>query len=121
VSDDQVSAWLVALDHPRKAEITRLVAIIAKANPRLAQGIKWNAPSFALDGTDCITLRVGPGDILQIIFHRGAKKRDDRFAFADPTGLLDMRAEDRGLLDLKGRTVNEMAEKVAQLVRSWTP
>ncbi len=32
--------------HPQKAEIAALRAIILKANPKIDERVKWNAPSF---------------------------------------------------------------------------
>ena len=114
-----VATYLRTLDHPRKAEVEQLVALIADARAGLECSIKWNAPNFAHDGQDRITLRIGPGETLQIIFHRGAKAQDDGFAFIDPTGLLVMKGRDRGLLDLMGRSVEEHSEAILCLANAW--
>jgi hypothetical protein len=41
-----VEAFLAALDHPFKDGILRVRKIFLAADPRIAKGIKWNAPSF---------------------------------------------------------------------------
>lgn len=41
-----VSAFLESLDHPFKEEIRALGRIILEADPRIEEGIKWNASSF---------------------------------------------------------------------------
>jgi hypothetical protein len=51
--------------------------IILSAHPGITERIKWNAPSFCIDGDDRITFRLQPGDRVQLVFHRGARKRDD--------------------------------------------
>jgi hypothetical protein len=41
-----VDDFLATLDHPRKRQIVALRQIILGADPRISEGIKWNAPSF---------------------------------------------------------------------------
>lgn len=115
-----VAAHLSALSHARKAEIEALLALIAAADPRLEPGIKWNAPSFALDGEHCLTLRIAPGDAFQLIFHRGAKAKADVPDFDDPTGLLVRKSADRYVLDFKDRTLAGLEDPITSLVRAWT-
>lgn len=115
-----VTAHLSALSHARKAEIEALVALIAAADPRLESGIKWNAPSFALEGEHCITLRIAPGEAFQLIFHRGAKPKTGVPDFTDPTGLLGRKSPDRYVLDLKAKALADLEDAITGLVRAWT-
>jgi len=67
---DDVNAFMQQLDHPMKAEIEAVRAII-KANPKIAERIKWNAPSFFyLD--DLATLHVKTKQQVHLIFHHPA-------------------------------------------------
>ena len=43
---EAVDAFLADLDHPMKAEIEAVRAIILRASPDVRERIKWNAPSF---------------------------------------------------------------------------
>ncbi|NOU27030.1 MAG: DUF1801 domain-containing protein [Polyangiaceae bacterium] len=43
---EAVDAFLAQLDHPMKAEIEAVRAIILRASPNVRERIKWNAPSF---------------------------------------------------------------------------
>lgn len=43
---EQVAQYMTALEHPMKAEIEALRAIIREANPKISERIKWNAPSY---------------------------------------------------------------------------
>jgi len=43
---DEVDAYMKRLHHPLKAEIEAVRAIILGANPKVAERVKWNAPSF---------------------------------------------------------------------------
>ena len=72
VGCESVERYLAALDHPLKPEVEALRKIILKADDRVTEGIKWNAPSFyACDWFATFDLR--SHDWVQIIFHRGAK------------------------------------------------
>jgi hypothetical protein len=43
---ENVETFLASLDHPFKQEILALRQIFLGADPSIAEGIKWNAPSF---------------------------------------------------------------------------
>nr|BFE87193.1 hypothetical protein GCM10020093_097940 [Planobispora longispora] len=84
--------------------------------------MKWNAPSFCYGGTDRVTFLLRPGDRLQLVFHRGAKVRDDSagFIFHDPTGLMTWQASDRGVVSFTGlEDVESKKAAVVSLVNEW--
>ena len=116
-----VAAFLAALRHGRAEEVERLRALILAAHPGLTEQIKWNAPSFAIDGDDRVTMRLAPGDVLQLILHRGAKVRDTTgFAFTDESGLVRWLAADRGVVTLADADDLEAKAPVIQkLVKNW--
>lgn len=94
---DDVDAFLAALDHPRKPEILALRQIILGADPRIAEGIKWNAPSFRTTEWFA-TMHLRAKDGVQVVMHFGAKKRpgfDPRHDVADPQSLLEWAGADR--------------------------
>ena len=43
---EQVDTFMDNLEHPFKVEVERLRAIILQADEKLAERVKWNAPSF---------------------------------------------------------------------------
>ncbi|GAB4584896.1 DUF1801 domain-containing protein [Nocardia sp. IFM 10818] len=118
-----VEEFLAESTHPRKAEIEELRAAILLANPGLTEQIKWNAPSFCVNGDDRITFQLQPKDVVTLIFHRGAKKRDadiDGFTFDDPTGLIDWRSPDRGLITFADAAdVRAKLPAVVDLATRW--
>jgi hypothetical protein len=96
--------------------------IILSAHPGLTEQIKWNAPSFGIDGDDRITFRLQPGDRVQLVFHQGARKRDDAtsFSFEDGSGLLEWVAGDRALGTFHGLDdVEAKRAALKDLVRRW--
>ena len=79
----------------------------------ITERIKWNAPSFGVDGDDRVTFKLHPPDRLQLVVHRGAKARDMQgFTFADPSGLVRWVAPDRGVVTL--RSLDEIAARLAK-------
>lgn len=117
-----VDSYLDALVHARKAEIDTLRRLILEAVPGLDERIKWNAPSFGPAGADDrITMRLHPGDRLQLILHRGARAgTDDLFRFEDPDRLIAWAAPDRGVVNFADAA--DMAAKagaLGEVLRRW--
>jgi hypothetical protein len=93
-----VEDYLTALAHPLKAEIQAFRAIVRGASPKIAEGIKWNAPSYACGGAHFATFNPRAKDGVQLVFHLGAKVRADsavRAEVDDPAKLLRWLADDR--------------------------
>ncbi|HEV7346547.1 MAG TPA: DUF1801 domain-containing protein [Devosia sp.] len=116
-----VDSYLETLQHARKAEIEQLRQLILDAVPGLTERIKWNAPSFGTGEDDRITMRLHPGERLQLILHRGAKAAaDDLFRFEDPDKLLSWAAPDRGVVSFKDEA--DLVQKSGPLravLRRW--
>lgn len=65
---EQVAAHMEALDHPLKKDMEALMKVVQKADARLSERIKWNAPSYYYK-EDIVTfgpLRTGK---LFLVFH----------------------------------------------------
>jgi hypothetical protein len=73
------------------------------------------------DGADKLTFNVRPKAPLLLIFHRGAKARDDKgFAFADETGLMDWKAPDRAVVTIASEADwNARGDAIVALARRW--
>jgi hypothetical protein len=96
----EVADFLKILQHPFKAEIEAVRKIVLGANKDLTEHIKWNAPSFAINGEDRITFNLQGKGFFRLIFHCGAKARDrksDTRLIEDTTGLLEWASPDRAI------------------------
>ena len=119
---EAVEAFLASLDHPYKHEILALRQIILGADPRIAEDIKWNAPSFRTSEYFA-TFQLRAKDRVQIILHLGAKTRDSStpgIAIADPQSLLEWLAKDRAsatFYDLKD--IDAKRSAFADVIRQW--
>jgi hypothetical protein len=116
-----VDEYMDRLDHPRKREVERLRQLIRDAVPGLEERIKWNAPSFGKGADDRITMRLHPGDRVQLILHRGAKAgADDLFRFEDPDRLIAWAAPDRGVVTFAdGADLDAKSQPLGEILRRW--
>ena len=117
-----VTDFLAQLSHPFKPEVEELRKIILSADKKITEQIKWNAPSFCIDGDDRITFRLQPPKYIQLIFHRGAKVRKDagKFSFKDPAGLVKWITPDRGTVSFKNMAeIKERNKEFTNLVKTW--
>jgi hypothetical protein len=119
---EEVEAFLGALDHPHEAEILALRRIILGADPAIAEGIKWNAPSFRTSewfATFHLRARAG----VQVILHFGARVRDKsgaRAAIADPESILAWLADDRASASFRDLSdVQAKQSAFAAVIREW--
>lgn len=111
-SSRAVDAFMATLVHPHADAIQALRHAILAVDPTVAEGIKWNAPSFRTGeyfATTHLRAKAGVG----IVLHLGAKSRPGSAAppaIADPDGLLDWLAADRAMVafadldDVQART-----------------
>jgi len=116
-----VDTYLEGLEHRHKAAIEALRRMILEAVPDLVERIKWNAPSFGKGEDDRITMRLHPGDRLQLILHRGAKAgADDLFRFEDPDKLITWAAPDRGVITFSDAAdLAAKSPKLPEILRRW--
>lgn len=117
-----VADFMEALQHPLKVEIAAVLALIRKADPAIAEGIKWNAPSFRLDEWFA-TLNIRSRDAVQIILHLGAKSRDDvtvRQAIDDPLGMLQWLGKDRATVKFRDSAeIKSRGAAFQAVLRQW--
>ena len=118
---DDVDAFMASLDHPRKAEVEAVRRLILGADERIREGIKWNAPSFYI-AEHFATLKLRPGDTVQVVFHTGAKVRPDAQAVEidDPAALLQWPAKDRAIATLRDMAdLEARGDALLAIVRQW--
>jgi hypothetical protein len=117
-----VSEFISQLNHPFKSEIETLRWVILGVNPEITEHIKWNGPSFCYNDDDRITFRLHPQKSIQLIFHRGAKVRNDveSFSFDDPSGLIHWITRDRGTVTFKDlNEIHRQSGEFKVLVDCW--
>ncbi len=64
----KVNEFMKQLDHPLKAEIEAVRTILLNANPKIAERIKWAAPSYYYK-EDIVTFNPRAKQHVHIVFH----------------------------------------------------
>lgn len=115
-----VETFLAELQHPLKPEIAMLRRIILGADPRIAEGIKWNAPSFRT-GEHFATMHLRERSSVRVIMHLGVKPRNaSALAIEDPDGLLEWLAPDRASALFRSQAEIEARQAAfTAIVRQW--
>jgi hypothetical protein len=117
----EVDEFMRKLEHPFKAEMEAVRAIILGASPEISEGIKWNAPSFRVKEYFA-TINIRKDEVL-IILHLGAKVKDNSTAglkINDPTGLLEWLAKDRAAVKFhEMKAIKSRKAAFEKIVRQW--
>ena len=116
-----VEDYRASLDPAVLAMVDSLRAIVAGSHEGLSERIKWNAPSFAIDGDDRITLGLDCKGGVRVVLHRGAKSKDSAdFQFEDRAGLARWAASDRGVIAFQSLAEIEARRvQLSELCRNW--
>ena len=117
----EVTQLLNTLEHPFKQEIFRLRELVL-LNPAITEHIKWNAPSFCVNGDDRITMKYMPPKNVQLVFHRGAKTQEqpEQRLIEDTTGLLKWITNDRAVATFSDmKSIEENQASIDLLVKLW--
>jgi hypothetical protein len=117
---ESVDAFLAGLEHPRKAEIVALRRIILDADPRIEEGIKWNAPSFRTSEWFA-TFHLRATDGVRIILHLGARVRAGaEVVIDDPDSMLEWLAKDRAAAVFRDMAdVEARGGPFKKIIRQW--
>jgi len=120
--DPAVSQLLDASKHPLRKEIDALRTIILDADPRIAEGVKWNAASFRT--TEWFATLNGPRQVDEpvVILHAGAKAKgivlEDRVP--DPAGMIKWLGRDRGMITFAtAADIKTKSNALQAIVRQW--
>ena len=117
-----VDEFMRSLVHPFKKEIEAIRASILGADATIAEGIKWNAPSFRTSEYFATTNLREKGGI-GVILHLGAKVRSlpsGSIAIDDPGKLLRWLGKDRAMIVFESR--EDFSGKRAafeRIIRQW--
>lgn len=68
----EVDAWFARYDNPMKHVVLRIRDIVLRADPRIEECIKWQAPTFTFEG-NMATFYPKSKQHASLTFHQGAK------------------------------------------------
>ncbi len=112
-----------SLKQPRKSEVEALRKIILETEPELKEQLKWNAPSYSYNHDDRITFNLFNPDYTRLVFHAGAKTKEDKKAppvFEDETGLLEWNSNIRATVIFSSlEQINESKQNLIKIIKKW--
>jgi hypothetical protein len=117
---DDVAAYMQRLEHPLKAEVEAVRAIILGANRKIAERVKWNSPSFYYQ-QDLAAFHLRARDCVHVVFvFPQGTMPSDRFGFLEGDykdrrmarfrDMADVQANKAGLVRLVNHWVRAMDE-----------
>ncbi len=118
----EVTRFLDSLGHPLRNEIDVLRSIILSADTRLNENIKWNGPNYSIGGEDRVTMKILPATKIQLIFHRGAKVKEqpEGRLIEDENHLLLWKENDRAIATFNTLESIEMSENaLIEIIQDW--
>src|SRR5262245_3699804 len=121
-STEAVDEFMRTLDHPFKKEIEAIRKSVLGVDKTIAEGIKWNSPSFRTSEYFATTnLREKKG--IGLILHLGAKVRDlpaGGVVIDDPAKLLEWRGKDRAMIVFASSAdFKDKKSAFERIIRRW--
>ncbi|WP_256005224.1 DUF1801 domain-containing protein [Pedobacter deserti] len=118
----EVTVLLDEINHPLRAQIEELRAIILSAAPSMEENIKWNGPNYQHLDRDRVTLKVQPAKDFHLILHAGTRIRSEPIDHqtVDPGRLFTWKSNDRGILQIKNAAgFDECKAQLGGIIGRW--
>ncbi len=118
----EVTLFLDNQNHPFRSEIEVLRLLILNTNLELTENIKWNGPNYSFAEQDRITIKIQPPKNLQIIFHCGAKVKEQPKGklIKNDFGLLIWKENNRAVATFNSmQEIEQNAVQLSSIVKEW--
>src|SRR6218665_3438996 len=74
-----IEEFMNALGEDKRNQVEALRELIIRSKPELKEHIKWNAPSYVLNGEDRITFNLlNKENVVKLVFHMGALRKENK-------------------------------------------
>lgn len=112
------------LDADKRTQVDLLRGIILNVEPKLAEHIKWNAPSYVLDGEDRITFNLmNKQGVVKLVLHMGATRKENKNGtpiMQDKSGLIEWSSDIRGMLTFNNiEEIETHKDAIKLIVNDW--
>jgi hypothetical protein len=119
-----VEEFLDSLNAEKRQIVDLLRDLILEFEPQLEEHIKWNAPSYVLDGEDRITFNLmNKQGVVKLVLHMGAIRKENKKGspiMRDDSGLIEWNSDIRGMITfntIEGVSSNEAS--LRKIVKDW--
>ena len=119
---EEVTLFLDKQDHPLRAEIEHLRNCILNTQGDLMENIKWNSPNYSFKNEDRITMKIQPPKQIQLVFHCGAKVREQPKTklIENDFGLLIWKENNRAIASFKNmEDIKTREDNLAKIITNW--
>lgn len=114
-----VDAFMTGLDHPHKQEVQALRELVLATGSEVAEGIKWNAPSYRTHEYFATTNLRAKGGV-GMILHLGAKIRETSVHIDDPENLLTWHGCNRASFEVQSMDqLRRLAPALRAILTQW--
>lgn len=119
-----VQEFMDDLGSDKRAQVEALRRLILSAHLELDEHIKWNAPSYVLNGEDRITFNImNKEGLVKLVLHMGATRKEDKNAepiMGDDSGLIQWSSDTRGVIAFTDISdVHSKQEAVGEIIKRW--
>ena len=115
--------FLADLSPDRRNQVETICTIIKTTSPELSEHIKWNSPSYVLDGEDRLTLNVHYPDRIVVVIHMGSARKEDKKGtpvLEDTSGLIKWSSDIRGAISFEnGEDIEEKHDAFVSIIQRW--
>lgn len=120
--NSEVSQFLDDQNHPFRNEIELLRQVILQSMDGLTENIKWNGPNYCFEHQDRITMRIQPPKQVQLIFHCGAKVKEQpkQKLISEDFGLLVWKENNRAIATFRNmEEIEKHRADIPKVVQQW--
>ncbi len=120
--NEEVTRFLDNREHPLRRQIEQLRIAILNCHEALTENIKWNGPNYCFENEDRITMKIHPPTAVQLIFHCGAKVREQpaEKLIQNHSGFLLWKGNDRAIATFKNmEDIEKRKAEIRQVVSDW--
>ena len=120
--NSEVSQFLDDQNHPFRNEIELLRQVILQSMEDLTENIKWNGPNYCFEHQDRITMRIQPPKQVQLIFHCGAKVKEQpkQKLISEDFGILVWKENNRAIATFRNmEEIEKHKVDIPKVVQQW--
>lgn len=119
-----IDEFMNSLDSDKRMQITVLRQVIVSVDPTIREHIKWNAPSYVLDGEDRVTFNVmNKEGVVKLVLHMGATRKENKTGspvLVEENEIIEWNSDIRGTISFKSmEDVTSNKAALSLILKKW--